>query len=99
MLQEVYGCSESYVALQEAFFSRRQQAGATLQEFSLALMGLMEKVKLHASTDMSNAKPLLRDQFIEHVLDSALCCELKQMVHRQTFATFLEVSGEAISWE
>ena len=58
ILQELYGCSESYVALQEAFFSRRQQEGETLQEFSLALLGLMEKVKQRAPADIPNAEAL-----------------------------------------
>ncbi|KAK7939690.1 hypothetical protein WMY93_003016 [Mugilogobius chulae] len=44
ILQDLYGCSESYVALQEAFFSRRQREGESLLEYSLALMSLMEKV-------------------------------------------------------
>ena len=30
ILRELYGCSQSYVALQEAFFSRKQQDGETL---------------------------------------------------------------------
>lgn len=33
VLHELYGCSDSYVALQEAFLSWRQQEGETLQEF------------------------------------------------------------------
>ncbi len=45
VLRELYGCTKSYVALQESFFSRRQQDGDTLVEFSFALMSLMEKVK------------------------------------------------------
>lgn len=45
ILQELYGCSQSYVDLQEAFFSRRQQEGETLLEFSLALLALLEKVR------------------------------------------------------
>lgn len=99
VLKEVYGCSESYVALQEAFFSRRQQEGETLQEFSLALMSLMSKVKERAPSDMTNTETLLRDQFAEHVLDGALRRELKQMVRRQPTATLLDVRGEAIRWE
>lgn len=99
ILQELYGCSESYVALQEAFFSRRQQEGETLQEFSLALMGLMEKVKQRAPADMPNAEALLRDQFVEHVLNSSLRRELKQLVRRQPNCTLLEVRAEAIRWE
>ena len=99
VLQELYGCSKSYVALQEAFFSRQQQEGETLHEFSLALLSLMESVKGSAPGGMTNADVLLRDQFVEHVLDGALRRELKQLVRRQATATLLDVRGEAIRWE
>ncbi|KAM7376711.1 hypothetical protein PAMP_006422 [Pampus punctatissimus] len=99
ILEELYGCSESYVSLQQAFFSRRQQEGETLQEFSLALLGLMEKVKQCAPADMPNAEVLLRDQFVEHVLNSLLRRELKQLVRRQPDCTLLDVRAEAIRWE
>lgn len=99
VLRELYGCSLSYVALQEAFFSRRQQEGETLLEFSLSLMGLQEKVKQQSSTAMPNAEILLHDQFVEFVLDPALRCELKQLVRRQPSCTFLDVRSEAIRWE
>lgn len=99
ILEELYGCAESYVALQQAFFSRRQQEGETLHEFSLVLMGLMEKVQQCAPTDMSDAGALLRDQFVEHVLNSSLRRELKQFVRRQPTATLLEARSEAIRWE
>ena len=76
-------CAESYVALQEAFFSRRQHEGETLLEFSLALMGLMTSVKQRAPSGIPNAEVLLRDQFVEHVLDGPLRRELKQFVRRR----------------
>ncbi|KAK7921991.1 hypothetical protein WMY93_008893 [Mugilogobius chulae] len=99
ILQELYGCTESYVALQEAFFSRRQQEGETLLEYSLALMSLMEKVKSRAPNDIPNSEELLRDQFVEHVLDGALRRELKQYVRQNAEATLRDVRGEAIRWE
>lgn len=99
ILRELYGCSKSYVALQEAFFSRKQQDGETLQEFSLALLSLMDKVKQSAPDAVPNSDVLLRDQFTEHVLDGALRRELKQLVRRQPRATLLEVRAEAIRWE
>lgn len=98
-LRELYGCSQSYVALQEAFFSRRQLEGETLLEFSLALMGLLERVKSRSPNVISNGEILLRDQFVEYVIDSSLRRELKQLVRRQPRATLLEVRGEAIRWE
>lgn len=99
VLRDLYGCTESYMTLQQSFFSRQQQEGETLHEFSLALMALMEKVKQRAPDSMTNADILLRDQFVEHVLDSALRRELKQFIRRQPQATLLEVRGEAITWE
>ncbi|KAI3352779.1 hypothetical protein L3Q82_019358 [Scortum barcoo] len=71
ILKELYGCTESYVTLQQAFFSRHQLEGETLQEFSLALMALMDRVKQCAPDGVPNADVLLRDQFIEHVYDSS----------------------------
>ncbi|XP_058497498.1 uncharacterized protein LOC131467514 isoform X1 [Solea solea] len=99
ILKELYGCAQSYVTLQQAFFARKQQEGETLQEFSLALMALMEKVEQCAPDGLLNARVLLRDQFVEHVLDSALRRELKQFVRGQPDATLLEVRAEAIRWE
>ncbi len=98
-MKELYGCFQSYIALQEAFFSRRQQEGETLLEFSLALMGLLEKVKPQSPNDMPNADILLRDQFVEYVLDSTLRRELKQLVRRQPTVTLLELRKDAIRWE
>lgn len=48
-------------------------------------------VKQRAPSDMQNAEVLLRDQFVEHVIDGALRRELKQVVRRQSTATILEV--------
>lgn len=99
ILQELYGCSKSYISLQEDFFSRKQQDGETLQEFSHALMCLMDRVVTKAPNGFPNSHVLLRDQFVEHVCDCSLRRELKQFVRRQPNATLLEVRGEAIRWE
>ena len=99
ILTELYGCVHSYVTLQQSFFSRKQQDGETLLEFSLALMALMECVKQSAPDALPNAEILLRDQFVEHVLDGALRRELKQFIRRDPTASLLDTRGEAIRWE
>lgn len=99
ILRELYGHSLSYVTLQQAFFARQQQEGETLQEFSLALLALMESIKQCAPDGMPNSEVLLRDQFVENVLDSSLRRELKQLVRREPTASLLKVRGEAIRWE
>lgn len=99
VLRELYGCSTSYIALQEAFFSRRQQEGDTLLEFSLVLLSLLERVKQQSPNALLNADVLLRDQFVECVANNSLRRELKQLVRRQATLSFLDVRGEAIRWE
>lgn len=98
ILRELYGSSDSYVSLQEAFFSRRQRSGETLQEFSLALLSLMSAIKQSAPSEMPNADVLLRDQF-ENVRDESLHRELKQLVRRQPTVSLLDARAEAIRWE
>ncbi|KAK0145448.1 hypothetical protein N1851_015636 [Merluccius polli] len=66
ILQELYGCSESYVALQEAFFSRKQHEGETLLEFSLALMSLMERVP--GVMGMNVIRKCYQELFVQHGL-------------------------------
>lgn len=59
----------------------------------------MAQVERQAPDGMPNADVLLRDQFIEHVLDSSLRRELKQLVRRQPTITLLGLRSEAIRWE
>lgn len=99
ILNKLYECDQSYIALQQVFFSRRQLEGETLQEFSLALMSLMGRVRQQAPDGMPNADVLLRDQFIEHVLDCSLRRELKQLVRRDPTMVMMELRAEAMRWE
>lgn len=99
ILKELYGCSKSHVALQERFFCRKQFEGESLQEFSHALLALMDRIKLCASYIGPNADTLVRDQFVENVQDSALCRELKQLVRQRPELSMLQVRAAAIRWE
>ena len=99
ILQELYGCAQSYVALQDKFFSRKQLDGESLQEYSHALFALMEKVVKNAPNTMPNSDILLRGQFIENVNDCTLCRELRQVVRRHPEYSLLDVRAEAIRWE
>lgn len=99
ILKELYGCQESYVSLQEDFFSRRQLEGETLQEFSHSLFCLMDKVKANSPHAVTNSDILLRDQFTQNVNNSDLRRELKRYVRENVDCTLLDVRSEAITWE
>ncbi|KAL7844950.1 hypothetical protein SRHO_G00234900 [Serrasalmus rhombeus] len=99
ILRELYGCSKSYVALQESFFSRKQLDGESLQEYSHALLALMDRIQNCAPNMVPDADVLVRDQFVEHVNDSVLCRELKRLVRSTPTLSMLQVCTEAIRWE
>lgn len=99
ILQEMYGCPQSYVALQEKFFSRKQLEGESLQEYSHALFRLINEVLESTPDAMPNSAILLRDQFVEHVTDPALRRALKQIVRAHPSHTLLDIRKEAIRWE
>lgn len=84
ILQELYGCSKSYVALQENFFSRKQMEDESLQEYSHALFCLIEKV-------VRNSPGV--------VINPALSRDLKRLVCQNSDYTLLDVRKEAIRWE
>lgn len=99
ILNELYGCQESYISLQEDFFSRRQLDGETLQEFSHSLFCLMDKVKANSPHTVTDSAILLRDQFTQNVRNSDLRRELKRFVRDNPYCTLLDVRAEAITWE
>lgn len=98
VLNEVYGCSKSYVFWQQRFFDRKQQQNESLFEFSHALMELMERVKQSKSDAIVNSDIVLRDQFCENVHDHTLRRELKRLVRADGGLTLLDVRKEAIRW-
>lgn len=59
----------------------------------------MSAEKQSAPIEIPNADVLLRDQFIENVVDGSLRRELKQLVRRQPAISLLDARAEAIRWE
>lgn len=98
ILLEAYGCSQSYITLQQQFFQRRQLEGESLREYSHSLMSLMERLKQKAPLCFPNPDSVLRDQFTEHVRDNMLKRELKRHVRRHPDSSFLDIRSEAVRW-
>lgn len=98
VLREMYSPAQSYVILQQSFFDRKQREGESLEEFSHALLDLMDRVQKANAHVVSNSETVLRDQFCENVNDYALRRELKRLVRDRPACTLLEVRKEAIRW-
>ncbi|KAL1259109.1 hypothetical protein QQF64_009686 [Cirrhinus molitorella] len=98
VLRELYSSSVSYVILQQQFFDRKQKEGESLQEFSHALMGLMDKVRKANSNVVSDYQVVLRDQFCENVQDHTLRRELKRLLRQDSSLNLLDLRKEAMRW-
>lgn len=98
ILTENYSCSQSYVAAQLQLFQRTQREGESLRDYSHALKSLMDVVVRKTPGGIPNSDMLLRDQFIEHVLDDMLRRELKQRVIQEPTTTFVDLRGVALRW-
>ncbi len=97
-LREVYGRSQSFVTLQQKFFDRKQREGESLQEFSHALMALMDQILQVRPLGVPRPQDVLRDQFCENVRDQALRRELMRLVRQDGGLSLLDVRREAIRW-
>lgn len=64
---------ENTVTILKDIVSWKQLEGESLQEFSQALLSIMEKIKQTVPNGISDANFLLRDQFVEK--DPFLCRE------------------------
>lgn len=98
ILTENYSCSQSYVAAQLQFFQRTQREGESLRDYSHALKSLMDVVIQKTPVGIPNPDVLLRDQFIENVLDDMLRRELKQQVTQDSTISFVDLRGIALRW-
>ena len=98
ILRENYSCAQSYVAAQFQFFQRTQREGEFLRDYSHALKSLMDLAIRKTPGGIPNSDVLLRDQFVEHVLDDMLRRELKQHVVQQPSIPFVNLRAIAIRW-
>lgn len=98
LLLENFSCSQSYVAAQLQLYQRSQKEGESLREYSYALKSLMDVVIRKTPGGVPNSDRLLRDQFIENVLDDTLRRELKKQVATAPEMSFVSLRSIAIKW-
>ena len=99
LLTEHFRNSQSYVHSLAQFYQRHQKADETIREFSYALKRLMDAAIRSTPSAVPNSDQLLRDQFIEHVRDTALRRSLDQRLASHPQLTFSEVRAAAVKWE
>lgn len=98
LLLENFSCSQSYVTAQLQLYQRSQKEGESIRDYSYALKSLMDIVIRKTPGGVPNSDRLLRDQFLENVLDETLRRELKKQVASTPEMSFVSLRSVAIKW-
>lgn len=95
VLREVFGEHSSVSHLTSLLYARKQEAGESLQQYSLALLLLAHRVE----TQKGSAEAILGDIFAENVSDVGLRRELKRQLRQTSGTPFRELRSLALKWE
>ena len=83
ILTEIYGIQESFLELQQEFYSRNQKPEETIDEYSHALMRKLVAVEKRDPSIVKDADKILQQRFAEGVNDMGLKRELKRLIREQ----------------
>ena len=87
----------AYEALDD-FYSRKQEDGESIRDFSYAMMTLLDRAVTIDSGCVANKDRCLRDTFIEKLRDKYLRKHLKSCVRQNTGMSFKAIKEEALRW-
>lgn len=99
VLREHFGCDQTYIAIQQQFFHRRQGSNESIREFTHALVTLLEQLQQKDSRVIPLPDMVLRDTFIENIYHTRLHQELTQVRRAHPDRTFRDIREVALHWE
>lgn len=97
ILREVFGERATVSELLSDFYSTKQSRSQSLQDFSVELMGKLDRIIRVDKTRVKERDIMLRDQLAENVFESWLRRDLKRIVRNHGSMTFHDLREEAIT--
>jgi len=98
ILSDIYGNKNTFSQLQKKLFSREQQPGESIEEYSYALIDLLIEMEKLDPKLRDNSDQILKDIFSEGVTDIHLKHEMKRLNREKTEQRFFEMRDEAKRW-
>ena len=98
ILKDVYGLKDTWERLEKKFYSRDQEDGETLQDYSHALMEILLDMEKMNTTSSVNTDRKLKDRFADGVNDVSLSRELDRLNRERPRLKFFELRDEAKNW-
>ncbi|XP_062621195.1 uncharacterized protein LOC134282818 [Saccostrea cucullata] len=96
ILKEVFGERATVSELLSEFYNSKQSRSQSLQDFSVELMGKLERIRRVDKSRVKERDSMLRDQLAENVHEPWLRRELKRIVRTNETMTFHDLREEAI---
>ena len=97
ILKEVFGERATVSELLSDFYSTKQTRSQSLQNFSVELMGKLDRILRVDRSRVKERDIMLRDQLAENVYESWLRRELKRIVRTHDTMSFHDLREEAIA--
>jgi len=98
ILRVLFQDEDTSAQIQQVFFQRAQKYGETLQQYSLALLKIMERLCKKQKEVIGNKELMLRERFIDGVLDHQLKREMRRFSMEHPRTTFQEFRTIVIKW-
>ena len=98
ILKEVYGLKDSILQLEKDFYSRNQEVGEDLADYSLALMEILMNIEKKDSKYAQSGEERLKNRFADGVGDVALKRELNRLNKERPKLKFHQLRDEALDW-
>ena len=97
ILKEVFGERATVSELLSDFYSTKQTRSQSLQDFSVELMGKLDRILRVDRSRVKERDIMLRDQLAENVYESWLRRELKRIVRTHDTVSFHDLREEVIA--
>ena len=98
VLEEIYGLKDSLLQLEKEFYSRNQELGEDLADYSLALMEILMNMEKKKPDSKDSTENKLKCRFADGVKDVALRRELNRLNKERPRLRFYELRDEALEW-
>ncbi|XP_052710475.1 uncharacterized protein LOC128184881 [Crassostrea angulata] len=98
IIKSVFASTETPGALQQQFYQRDQKHGESLQNYSLALMKLLDKIVAKDENAVTDFDEMLKERFVEGIRNSSLRREIRRFSFEKKAMSFGEFRQKVLQW-
>lgn len=97
-LRTLFQDEDTIAQIQQTFYQRGQRKGESLQQYSLALLKIMDRLCKKQKSIIGNRELMLRERFIDGVLDGQLKREMRRFAMDHPDVPFQEFRTIIMRW-